>query len=458
MSRIGESLRMGGHFARARWAFTHLRGPALHAYQDRRARRMAAFAVRHSPFYRTHWAGYDLMDWRSLPTVDKRQMMDNFDRFNTTGVSYEEAMAVALRAEANRDFTPTVGKGLTVGLSSGTSGHRGLFLVSSAETAAWAGTILARTLPGIPAPGYRVALFLRSNSNLYERLGASRRVIFRWFDLMTAPNTAVNALNDFAPHLLVGPPSLLLMLADAAAQNTLRIKPQRLLSVAEVLEPQDQQRLETAFDTSVGQIYQCTEGLLAVSCLHGRLHIQEDLVAVQHDPLSPSDPLRVTPLITDLWRQAQPIVRYRMGDVLRLAPPKETAACACGSAFAVIEAVEGRCDDTCWFEANAPPNGPMVLRPFFPDTIRRMVLLSDARISEYAAVQARPGHLRVFLETQGDAAFDAAADAVRESAVRTVTEYGCRPPIIEIEQGIPPTPAGTKRRRVRCLHADGKNA
>ena len=124
----------------------HLRGDALCRFQDRCARAAAAYAAARAPFYRAHFAGHDLAAWRTLPTVDKARMMANFDTFNTCGMTLAEALDAALRAERCRDFSPQV-RGLTVGLSSGTSGHRGLFLVSRAEQAAWAGTILARALP-----------------------------------------------------------------------------------------------------------------------------------------------------------------------------------------------------------------------------------------------------------------------------------------------------------------------
>ena len=37
-----------------------------------------------------------------------------------------------IKSEENRDFSPTI-KGITVGLSSGTSGNRGVFLASEKE-------------------------------------------------------------------------------------------------------------------------------------------------------------------------------------------------------------------------------------------------------------------------------------------------------------------------------------
>ncbi|MBC8134832.1 MAG: adenylate cyclase [Fibrella sp.] len=468
------------HFIRAGWAFRHLRAanPAtyrinndemidpLRRYQDERAGRIVAYAARHSPFYRRHWDGYDLGDWCNLPVVDKATMMANFDTFNTRGVSREEAFAVALRAERERDFAPTVRGNLTVGLSSGTSGHRGAFLVSPTETAAWAGTILQRVLHQLPRSGYRVAFFLRSNSNLYEQVDG--RVRFRWFDLMTPTLEAVSTLNVYAPDLLIGPPSLLLALAEMSKRGMLTIRPERLVSVAETLEAQDKSELESTFGVPVGQVYQCTEGFLAATCLYGRLHINEDLVAIQYERLgeniTPSpNPLpifdrrgggvtRVSPIITDLWRRTQPMIRYRLGDVLTL--DDDATLCPCGSGFRVIRTIEGRCDDVCTFP-DASTGEP---RRFYPDTIRRMILLADARITDYAAVQDASGNLTIHLDIGEGIDFAEVRDSVLRSAADILTQYGCCARRLEIGEGLPRTHAGAKRRRVISLVKDFDNS
>jgi phenylacetate-CoA ligase len=362
-------------------------------------------------------------------------MMAHFGAFNTRGVPLVSAMATALRAERCRDFHPTV-RGLTVGLSSGTSGHRGLFLVSPWEQAAWAGTVLGRTLPCLRRRGYAVAFFLRSNSNLYENIGG-RWIRFRWFDLMTPLADAVAALNEYRPDIIVGPPSLLGLLADERDAGRLRAAPERLISVAEVLEPQDERRLTASFQAPVHQIYQCTEGLLAVSCPHGTLHVQEDVVALQYEPLP--DGKRVTPVVTDLWRRTQPIIRYRLNDVLVL----DRRSCRCGSAFQPLARVEGRCDDICYFEQAGEG-----ITPFFPDTVRRMVLLGSEQVLDYRAVQERCGQLRIHLAITPGAEFGAVARAVRDSAAATVAGYGCRAPTVVVEEGLPAAADG-KRRRVQ---------
>ncbi|MBV7329443.1 hypothetical protein KFU94_14570 [Chloroflexi bacterium TSY] len=452
---MNSKLMTAMHFVCAHWRWRVLSGDRLTQYQERRARQIVAFANRYSPFYRSLWAGRDWCDWRNLPTIDKQSMMEHFGRLNTVSVQLDSAMHVALKAEQNRDFRPML-NGLTVGLSSGTSDHRGIFLVSNAERCAWAGTILARTLHHLTLSRSRkrVAFFLRSHSNLYAQTN-SLLIELRYFDLMLPLTNAIAALNDYQPHIIVGPPSLLRFLGAARKSDTLRSQPERLISVAEVLEPQEQERLASIFQTPVHQIYQCTEGLLAVCCVYGSLHIQEDIVALQFESLSESEDIeadgnRVTPIVTNLWRRTQPIIRYRLNDILQLSKHP----CRCGSGFRVIESIEGRCDDICYFELIGGGRCP-----FFPDTIRRMILLSSPHIQDYQVIQERDGCLRVHLEIDSATAFvpqqdqaklfDQVVQSVHNRVATTVAHYGCRPVAVQIERGLPPIEASLKRRRVQ---------
>lgn len=437
MTSLVTAAHFARHFLAAHWRWRTLDAAAVARFQEQRARAAVAYAHSHSPFYRAHWAGHDLTDWRTLPTVDKAAMMANFDRFNTVGVTGAAALDAALRAEQSRDFRPTVGP-YTVGLSSGTSGHRGAFLVSPAEQGAWAGLILARALHRLRRGGVRVAFFLRSFSNLYAQANG-RLVELRYFDLMTPLPAAVAQLNTFQPHIVIGPPSLLGLLADAQAAGALRLALDRLISVAEVIEPQDEQRLAAVFQAPVHQIYQCTEGLLAVSCAQGSLHIQEDVVALQLEPLDASGAW-CTPIVTDLWRRTQPIIRYRLNDVVRLAP----APCPCGSPFRVIQTIAGRCDDLCYFFDSTGTR-----RPVFPDTLRRAILLSSDAILDYEIVQERDGQLQIHLLAEAATPFDAVANAVSATVQSTLVSYHLQPAAVTVQAGLTPRPADAKRRRVQ---------
>lgn len=421
----------------ARWRAATLHGARLADWQAQRAESLVDDVREHSPFYRALWAGQSAKEWRTFPTVDKQSMMASFDTFTTIGISRDDAMRVALDAEQRRDFSALV-QGHTVGLSSGTSGHRGLFLVSAREQTRWAGTILARAIPDL-RPGHRIAFFLRANSRLYER--TSSVVQFRFFDLMQPLADVINALNAFRPKLIVGPPSLLGLLADALESGALRIQPSRLVSVAEVIEPHDRARLERVFQAPVGEVYQCTEGLIAVSCRRGSLHVQEDVMVVQTRPIDSTDPSRATPILTDLWRRAQPIIRYQLGDILHL----DAAPCSCGSTWQRLAAIEGRQDDLCWF-----PQSDDTLRAVFPDAIRRMILLADARITDYRAEQPAAGVLRIELDVADASVFHAVAESLSATVRSALQSYGCRAIDITIAQGVSPPVSGVKRRRVVC--------
>lgn len=362
------------------WARTRFRRfrtrAALLAYQERRAPHHLRRVLTQSPFNRARFEERRLSAWRGLTPIDKSAMMANFEHFNAAGITRQQALEVAMRAERTRDFQPTIG-GFTVGLSSGTSGNLGVFLASPAERAQWAGAMLARALPSslLSPRRDRVAFFLRANSNLYETLG-SRRLRFEFFDLKQDPEGHLDRIGRLAPTLIVAPPSMLRLLADARDRGRLAISPERLISVAEVLEPMDEAVIRGTFGQPVHQIYQATEGFLGCTCAHGTLHLMEDLVVVDRERI-PGATGAFHPIITDLWRSTQPMLRYRLDDVLI----ERTTPCPCGSPMRAIERIEGRADDTlhAW--------GPAGQRPVFPDFIRRAIPALSEGIADYAVTQ-----------------------------------------------------------------------
>jgi phenylacetate-coenzyme A ligase PaaK-like adenylate-forming protein len=147
-------------------------------------------------------------------------------------------------------------------------------------------------------------------------------------------------------------------------------------------------------------------------------------------------------VITDLSRRVQPMIRYRMNDVVTFDPRH----CPCGSAFRVLSRIEGRCDDVCYFEDSAGRR-----RPVFPDTIRRMTLLASPHILDYQAFQEAEGQLRLHLQVGDETCFDTVRDDVRQTVETTLAQYGCRAKRLSIERGLVPVPPRTKRRRVQRL-------
>ncbi|SDY29188.1 putative adenylate-forming enzyme [Evansella caseinilytica] len=367
----------------------------LEAWQEKKLNQHIRHVRRHSSFYRKHLQTapkrLTLSNLSQLPSIDKTVMMDNFDALNTKGIDKAQAFDVAMTAEATRNFQPMIGD-VTVGLSSGTSGNRGIFLVSEAEKNQWAGTILAKLLPEGLRTKETIAFFLRANSNLYESV-TSRKISFLFFDLAKNAADHISRLNEAMPTILVAPPSLLRMLAAYKEAGALLIVPKKVISVAEVLDPNDECYLKTVFAQPVHQVYQCTEGFLAHTCSRGTLHLNEDIVIIEKEFLDEAG-LKFSPVITDLKRRTQPIIRYRLNDILSL----KKESCPCGSVMTALEQIEGRCDDIFYFNSKSGEQTQAV----FPDFIRRAIITAAEEIEEYRVIQHTPAELEIQLKASGD--------------------------------------------------------
>jgi len=307
----------------------------LEAYQAAKISQHLDFLSQETAYFWTY-AGRPLAQW---PRMDKDVMMRHFDLMNTAGLRLDDVLTVAQRSEQDRNFAPLL-NGHTVGLSSGTSAQRGVFVASGAERAAWAGIMLAKALPRGLFAGERVALFLRANSSLYTAV-ESRFLTFRFFDLFTKFESHLAPLDAYAPTILVAPAQVLRQLALAKLEGRLSCAPVKVISAAEVLEPDDRALIMQAFG-NVHELYQATEGFLAATCEHGTLHLNEEFIHVEPEWLD-AEKTRFVPIITDFTRTTQPIVRYRLNDVLvRRTSPEP---CPCGRHTMALSAIEGRCDD-----------------------------------------------------------------------------------------------------------------
>jgi putative adenylate-forming enzyme len=406
----------------------------LEQYQRRQLKKYLRWLSEASPYYAALGLGDDLSKY---PLMDKKTMMENFDALNTVGLSKEDCFHVALEAEDNRDFTSKL-DGITVGLSSGTSGNRGIFLASDAERSLWAGAILAKALPENLFYPQRIAFFLRANSNLYETV-RSNHLRFEFYDLLDPLRSHLERLNTQNPTLLIAPPSVLLLLAKFLEDGSLRINPRRIIAVAEVLEPQDRTCLEAVFDQRIHQVYQATEGFLGCTCAEGTMHINEDVLLLEREWVDEANGV-FTPIITDFTRRSQPIVRYRLNDLL----VRRKEPCLCGSPLLALEAVQGRSDDVLLL---SPVSGTEFI-PILPDFIRRSIIGSDEHILGYQVTQTAPDRILIFLETP-----PLAISELEEIHRRIVTSLGklclrnaAQIPIVEWSDNLEQTVGGKLRR------------
>lgn len=367
-------------FIRSRFFLRFTSRKKLALWQSKQMEAFLANTLPKAPFYKKY-KGRDLSE---LPFMDKSLMMSEFSRFNTCGIDMQAAEQVAKHAEQSRDFDPTIND-LTVGMSSGTSGQRGLFLVSDSERAQWAGTLLAQTMPTTFVwqllqwwkPKLSIAFFLRANSNLYQTLNG-KRIDFNFYDLLQGVDAQVERLQQQQPQVLVAPATVLARLARLAVDGNLSIRTQHIVSVAEVLEVKDALLIELAFGCKPQQIYQATEGFLGYSCEHGKMHLNEAHLHIEKEWLDKVSG-RFHPIVTDFSRKTQLIVRYRLNDILRVSDRR----CRCGRADTLIEAIEGRSDQILWLPAVQDGTPTQI----FPDVIRRALMLVSPSLLEYSIKQ-----------------------------------------------------------------------
>ena len=383
-----ERLAVVWYFIRARYLQHFRTRKALRSYQKQRVLRQLAYLKEHSPYFKG-LSVHSFEDFRKLPLMNKGFMMEHFNALNCVGIDRDEALSLAIDGEKQREFSEKLG-GISVGLSSGTSGARGLFLVSDRERALWAGTVLAKFLPKGKLFGHRIAFFLRADNNLYETID-SKLIRFRYFDLLRDMGENLSELADYRPTLLVAPPSVLLCIARAMERGELRIKPEKVISVAEVLRAEDAAYLKAQFGLSViHQAYQCTEGFLGYVCECGNFHLNEELVLIEREYL---DAHRFVPIVTDFTRQSQPIVRYRLNDIL----VEKRGHCPCGNPATMIRYIEGREDDVFYFAGIRQKEVAV-----FPDFISRCVIYAEG-VQNYKVVQDGRAHVTVFLERESSA-------------------------------------------------------
>lgn len=421
-----ERALLAAHFVRTRWGLNFASRARLEAWQAQRIARFLAAQLPRVPFYRAY-AGAPLAN---LPVIDKSVMLANFAQMNAAGITLEAATRVALDGETSRDFNPTL-RGVTVGLSSGTQGPRGVFLAAPRERAKWAGIMLARVLPAdmlrpllFGRAPIKVAFFLRANSNLYTTL-KSRRVDFRFYDLFSGFDAHLAGLQQHQPDILTAPSQVLGKLAELVLAGELTIAPRRVIAVAEVLEPDDKEKIERAFGVIVHQLYQCTEGFLAYTCEMGTLHLNEEFVHIEKEWLDDAR-TRFVPVVTDFSRNTQLIIRYRLNDILRV----RDKPCACGRASLALDAIEGRSDD--------------IIFGVFPDMVRHAIAMAPRSLPDYRIEQHGM--------TLDIAVADAQAESYREivdALSALFLRLGVAPPAFR-QTVFVETELHAKRRRIVC--------
>lgn len=442
-------LRNLADYRRLNHQFYRFTPAKIRCYQEAAVLKMVSQVRIDSPFYRDLYAGLSinsLDDFSCLPTISKPIMMDNFDRLNTTGLHLDDVMAFALEKELAQDYLGYYQNKYVIGLSSGTSGNKGIFVTPRELTERLPGVFLARGGVRLSDLPLRILFILRVFSQGFADIN-SPLIQLSYRSSMTEPQELIETCNRMHANILMAPPSLLRQLLPhlVALKTPLR----RVITYAEVLNPLEKSRFAAAFRAPVVEIYQASEGQIASPCRCGNLHINEDLVYVElldenGCPVK-SGQRASRMLVSNLVNPVQPLLRYEMNDLVELGDP-----CPCGSHFRVISQVIGRNDDVLYLRTQS---GRM--RPVYPDLVSRWIITTDDQIREFIVEQIDASHLLVRLELTGPDSTDL-VNRLRDRLERELTAFDIICSLDFSIERIPLPADNSKRKRfISRLPADG---
>lgn len=255
---------------------------ALEQWQRRMLLRLYKETLPRSPYYR-QYLGTPLENW---PVLTAHDLARHFDQINTLGARHEDVFARAVRADISRDYAWFARDYIPL-LSAGSKGRRRAFLISHEERIDRIGAILARLYPDELPETLSIAWYYRGNNAPCYQLD-SEPLTLHSYDIQDDPGYLLKKLRHQQPHIIIAPASILLALLRRIMQGELELtRCTRVYNSGETLTARDRLALRRQFAV-VGDLYQSVEGLLGITCAHGRLHLTEEKYRV--DDILADDP------------------------------------------------------------------------------------------------------------------------------------------------------------------------
>jgi phenylacetate-coenzyme A ligase PaaK-like adenylate-forming protein len=290
----------------------------LEAEQLRRFRALVAYVKQHSPHYGAIITERGINPTTCVPTdfpvLTKSEMISRFDEIVTDRRITRARIAEFLNH--SKDPRDLLDDEFHVLHTSGSSGTVGYYVYSHPE---WirGTTHMIRALP----LGWRrktayvaatrghfggVSLVLTGTQGL-------NRLFYRvrTYDIGRPTSEIVRGLNEFQPQAVSGYAAILKLLAEAQDRGELRIKPTRIVNGGEPLLSDVKAYIERVFGVRVTNLYVASEHLtmgLTLPGEDGMFLMEDELIFELHDDHV---------CVTNLFNYTQPLIRYRMNDVLR---------------------------------------------------------------------------------------------------------------------------------------------
>ena len=307
--------------------------------QQQRLRELVAYVREHSPYFARHYADVPA-DFRlsDLPPTEKPTLLANYDDWVTDRRIHLADVLEYVNRDASKDQSRFLGD-YTALRTSGSTGNPLPMVRDDYHNKIHGQLIGQRLLEGANADAMDISKHRRASvihlSNGASSYGAFLRMKaahpecadnLLGISVLESVDSIVEKLNAFQPETMAGYPSMMVRLAVEQLQGRLHLSLKHLATSAEMLSEENFHLLREAFQCPVANNYCMTEGgeiAMTHNCPH--LHINDDWVIVE--PIDKDGNLITDPdqwsdaiLVTDLSNFVQPIIRYCVGDVVRVRP------------------------------------------------------------------------------------------------------------------------------------------
>ncbi|MCJ8012525.1 hypothetical protein MUG84_12365 [Paenibacillus sp. KQZ6P-2] len=431
--------------------------PAIMQRQNNRLAEIVEFARTNSRYYYELYKDLpdQIEDIRLLPVTSKKKLMPSFNDWVTDkNVTLEDVRNFVNNPDMIGELF--LGK-YTVATTSGTTGHRGIFLVDDHALSVnlvltlralgnWLGIgdfikylIHGGRMAVVAAEGH---FLVSSGINRFRKKSMMLGSAMKLFSVHTPIPELVAQLNHFQPSIVIGYGSVISILASEQAEGRLRIKPILVEPAGESLPKKEYERISKLFNTKVRDLYGATEcPFLSVDCKCGWYHVNSDWVIVEpvdtnYKPVQPGEQSH-TVLLTNLANRVQPILRYDLGDSIMVRPDP----CPCGNPHPAIR-VEGRSADILIFLTE---DGEEVA---IPPLVIATLVDRTAGIRFFQIVQTTSTNLRVRLLTMNNDDSDFVWDQMETEIRNILNQYKLNHITIERAEEPPEQALGGKYRRI----------
>ena len=393
--------------------------------QTRRLRKIIAHAQQSSPYYADRLghieaSTLEVGDLVKIPPLTKQDVMDNWDRLVTDPqLRLEDVTTHIDRLHSGEEQNAYYLGSYYAAATGGTSGQRGVFLWDW-ETFIVIMNVTYRmeTLRDLmePPPQPRRTAVICAGSYIHGSRFAFPTMLdpdreARVFPADLQIDRMIEQLNAYQPDRLVGYASIVQELCAQALDGRLKIRPQRISTNSEPLFPEAREMAKEAWGINIHNCWGSLEigmGATEGDTFQGATLAEDFLIfepVDDHDQpvedLTQADRL----LVTKLYGQVMPIIRYEMTDTVIIDDGENPDA----PGYRRIKEIKGRAD--VWFDyGHTLKIHPMVFRG---------VLGQDRHISEYQ-VQQTPNGAHVLAITHGEFS----PTALEHSLVRALNDAG----------------------------------